>query len=415
MTRSLLAALEAGSDPLDQKVWTLAAVVTALTDLIASGQPITRQRLSRLMAMHFGASDASGAWSLREAYDALEIAEVVALLDGAIDLGNTPAKALAVLNDLLGRLPTQTNRSEQQVDMQQFSTPAPLAYLASLAAAITPGDIVLEPSAGTGLLAVFAKLAGASLLLNERDPVRAGLLAQALNREVARHDAEYIDDLLVPGERPTVVLINPPFARSEGRGRDPHAGARHLRSALARLAPRGRCVAIMSPAFAHDGSGRSGYEAVAALVPPRIEITVQGRPFAKHGTSIQVRLIIYDKGWTGRPDRLTVKCLDDLLPPILSLPPRLSDELPPEPSPDQAKPRITAPAAKAVVRPLFTSGADATAQAPPHYCRRRDGRTTLLQRPGNAAARWRADRHLRALASVADGDPRCQAAPRPAC
>ena len=126
---------------------------------------------------------------------------------------------------------------------------------------------MLEPSAGTGLLAVFAKLAGASLLLNERDPVRAGLLAQALNREVARHDAEYIDDLLVPGERPTVVLINPPFARSEGRGRDPHAGARHLRSALARLAPRGRCVAIMSPAFAHDGSGRSGYESVAALVP----------------------------------------------------------------------------------------------------------------------------------------------------
>ena len=321
MTRSLLAALEAGSDPLDQKVWTLAAVVTALTDLIGSGQPITRQRLSRLMAMHFGASDASGAWSLREAYDALEIAEVVALLDGAIDLGNTPAKALAVLNDLLGRLPTQTSRSEQQIDMQQFSTPAPLAYLASLAAAITPGDIVLEPSAGTGLLAVFAKLAGASLLLNERDPVRAGLLAQALNREVARHDAEYIDDLLVPGERPTVVLINPPFARSEGRGRDPHAEARHLRSALARLAHRGRCVAIMSPAFAHDGSGRSGYEAVAALVPPRVEITVQGRPFAKHGTSISVRLIIYDKDWTGTPDRLTVKCLDDLLPPILALPP----------------------------------------------------------------------------------------------
>ncbi len=357
MTRSLLAALEAGSDPLDQKVWTLAAVVTALTDLIGSGQPITRQRLSRLMAMHFGASDASGAWSLREAYDALEIAEVVALLDGAIDLGNTPAKALAVLNDLLGRLPTQTSRSEQQIDMQQFSTPAPLAYLASLAAAITPGDIVLEPSAGTGLLAVFAKLAGASLLLNERDPVRAGLLAQALNREVARHDAEYIDDLLVPGERPTVVLINPPFARSEGRGRDPHAEARHLRSALARLAHRGRCVAIMSPAFAHDGSGRSGYEAVAALVPPRVEITVQGRPFAKHGTSISVRLIIYDKDWTGTPDRLTVKCLDDLLPPILALPPRLSDELPPEPSPDQARPRITAPAARATVRPLFASGA----------------------------------------------------------
>ncbi|KXU33068.1 methylase [Sphingobium sp. 22B] len=356
MTRSLLAALEAGSNPLDQKVWTLAAVAKALVDLISSGQPISRQRLSRLMEVHFGASDACGAWSLREAYDALETAQVLALLDGGIELANPPSKAFSILNDLLGRLPTQTYRSEPQIDMQQFSTPVPLAFLANLAAAITPADMVLEPSAGTGLLAVFAKIAGASLLLNERDPVRAGVLAQALNRKVASHDAEFIDDLLAVDEQPSVVLINPPFARSEGRGRDRHAGARHLRSALARLAPGGRCVAIMSPAFAHDGSARSGYEAVAALVRPRVEITVQGRPFAKHGTSISVRLIIYDKGWTGSPDRLTVNSLDDLLPHILALPPRLFDDGPPEPSPEQARPRVIAPAARPTVRPLFASG-----------------------------------------------------------
>lgn len=46
MTRSLLAALEAGSNPLDQKVWTLAAVAKALVNPISSGQPISRQRLS---------------------------------------------------------------------------------------------------------------------------------------------------------------------------------------------------------------------------------------------------------------------------------------------------------------------------------------------------------------------------------
>lgn len=358
MTRSLLAALEAGSDPLDQKIWTLAAVVKALADLIPTGQAISRQRLSRLMQVHFGASDATGAWSLREAYDALETAQVVALLDGAIDLGDpqNPAKALAALNGLIGLLPTQTYRSEQQIDMQQFSTPAPLAYLAALAGAVLPNDIVLEPSAGTGLLSVFAKLAGAELLLNERDPVRAGLLGQALNRDVTCHDAEFIDDLLPPGKRPSVVLINPPFARSEGRGKDRHAGARHLRSALARLAPAGRCVAIMSSAFAHDGSARTGYEAVSNFVPPRVEITIQGRPFAKHGTSIPVRLIVYDKGWSGTPHRVTVSSLEALLPHILALPPRLSGDSPPDPAIGQVRPAIATLAAKPTVRSLFASG-----------------------------------------------------------
>ena len=76
MTRSLLAAFESGSDPLDQKIWTIAAVARSLSDLIRTGQPISRQRLSRLMTAHFGTDDSSGAWSLRDAYDALELAQV---------------------------------------------------------------------------------------------------------------------------------------------------------------------------------------------------------------------------------------------------------------------------------------------------------------------------------------------------
>ncbi|WP_093022125.1 strawberry notch-like NTP hydrolase domain-containing protein [Sphingobium sp. YR768] len=334
MTRSLLAALESGSDPLDQKIWTIAAVARSLADLIHAGQPVSRQRLSRLMTVHFGSDDSSGAWSLRDAYDALELAQVTAFLqrDNGGNDDAQPDGALLAITALAERLPTQSYRSERQIDMQQFSTPAPLAFLASVAAAITPHDVVLEPSAGTGMLAGFAKAAGARLVLNERDPLRAGLLAQAFGDGVTRHDAEHIDDLLDAAQRPSLVLINPPFSRSEARGKDRHAGARHLRSALARLKPGGRCVAIMSPAFAHDGSAASGYEAVAALVPPRVEITVEGRPFAKHGTSISVRLLVYDKGWQGTPLRVTVNSVDALLPHILSLPPRLGGEEPPDPS-----------------------------------------------------------------------------------
>ena len=72
---------------------------------------------------------------------------------------------------------------------------------------IGTADLLLEPSAGTGMLAVFGRLAGADLVLNERDPLRAALLAGTLGMPVTGHDGEYIDDLLGPDSRPSVVLI----------------------------------------------------------------------------------------------------------------------------------------------------------------------------------------------------------------
>src|SRR3546814_1774807 len=90
------------------------------------------------------------------------------------------------------------------------------------------------------MLAVHAFGVGAALALNERDPYRAALLGKLLGQPVTTHDAEFINDLLPTGNSPSVVLMNPPFSRSEGRGKDRFAGARHLRSALLRLAPGDR-------------------------------------------------------------------------------------------------------------------------------------------------------------------------------
>lgn len=314
-------------------------VATALKDWLSVPQSVTRSLLKRLMTEAFGGSDAEGHWSMRDAYDALEAAQ-------AIDNQGRDGDPEAVFADLLAyekALPTQTFRSEHQVEMQQFSTPAALSWLAARAAAITADDHVLEPSAGTGMLAAHAISVGAAVTLNERDACRAALLGSVTNREVTTHDAEFIHDRLPPEVRPTVVLINPPFSRSEGRGEDRHAGARHLRSALLRLANGGRCVAIMSPAFAHDGSGATGYFAVADTVRPRLEITILGRPYAKHGTSIAVRLIVFDKGWTGQPIRHTVDSIEAALPIVLALPARL----------DPSDPPPTAPAAVVPIRPAL--------------------------------------------------------------
>ena len=141
------------------------------------------------MTAAFGASDADGAWLWKDSYEAAEAALVLFLQrygramrrEAGAGPGG-PAAMLRMLETLAALEPSQTRRSEQQLKYQQFSTPLPLAYAALQAAMIRPGDVVLEPSAGTGMLAVMAQLAlgdgaAGALHLNEIAAVRAGLLA----------------------------------------------------------------------------------------------------------------------------------------------------------------------------------------------------------------------------------------------
>lgn len=327
-----LLALAHPDEPENSTTTRLFSVATRLADLFRRGQPVRRQDIKRLMEEAFSTSDATGTWSMRDAYDALEAAQVILLKSQGswtgVDLSG--ADAFASLRRFERALPTQTYRSEHQVEMQQFSTPISLAWLAAQAARIRPDDQVLEPSAGTGMLAIHAFGVGAALALNERDPYRAALLGKLLGETVTTHDAEFINDLLPTGNSPSVVLMNPPFSRSEGRGKDRFAGARHLRSALLRLAPGGRCVAIMPPSFAADGTAATGYAMVCETANPRVEITILGNPYAKHGTSIAVRLIIFDKGWAGPTQRLTAQSIEEAEALVAAVPPRL---VVPEPEP----------------------------------------------------------------------------------
>ena len=133
------------------------------------------------MEAAFGASDASGAWNWKTAYDACEAATILFLRRYGAAMrakAASPPAMLLLLMRFASLLPTHTRRSEESETLQQFSTPIGLAFVASAAAAITPADVVLEPSAGTGLFAILAELAGASLVLNEFADGRAGILAQ---------------------------------------------------------------------------------------------------------------------------------------------------------------------------------------------------------------------------------------------
>ena len=240
--------------------------------------------------------DAAGAWVWKDAYEAAEAAVVLfvqrygrAMRQRAGAGADGPRKMLAMLAAIAALEPSHTKRSEDQVRLQQFSTPLPLAYAALRAAAIRPGDTVLEPSAGTGMLAVMAECALASraaghLHLNEIATIRAGLLAALFpGTAVTRHNAEALADFL-PGVRPTVVLMNPPFSATPGIDRIRHnADLRHLRSAFSMLPPGGRLAAITS---AHcvpgDAVWRDAFTDGAARTV--FTMAIDGRAYARRGT-----------------------------------------------------------------------------------------------------------------------------------
>src|ERR1700759_1848837 len=200
------------------KVSGLIHAATLLAQLLGQGHAIDTRILRSAMETAFCGSDAEGAWVWKDAYEACEAAQVMFLrkFGGAMrSRAGSAATMLEMLTRLASRLPTQTRRSEESEQFQQFSTPIALGFATAEAAALTSSDLVLEPSAGTGLLAIFAELARAGLALNETAETRPGRLAR-LFRDivVTRHNAEQIHDRLDPAIRPSVVLMNPPFSAS---------------------------------------------------------------------------------------------------------------------------------------------------------------------------------------------------------
>ena len=209
-----------------------------------------------------------------------------------------PVEAVStIVRPLQKRLPTQTWRSETQITYQQFSTPAAIAYLAAYLLNLQPGETVLEPSCGTGSLAVWAEAAGASVIANEIDS-RRRLLAQTLGFEPHAFHGEFIDDLLPEDLIADVVLANPPFSSSAGRVQRNsfEYGFHHIDSALRRLKVGGRFAVILG----ENGSPRSRNGCrFWDYLHPQIELTaaieLPGKEFYPNGTSVKTTLIIGTK------------------------------------------------------------------------------------------------------------------------
>src|SRR5271156_6346032 len=112
--------------PAPDKVSGLFHAATLLAQLLGQGRALDSRALRSAMEAAFGATDAEGAWVWKDAYDALEAAQVLFLrkFGGAMRARpGPPAAMFEMLTRLAARLASQTRRSEESEQLQQFSTP----------------------------------------------------------------------------------------------------------------------------------------------------------------------------------------------------------------------------------------------------------------------------------------------------
>ncbi len=294
----------------------LLAAARALAPQLGRSRALDRKLVGSTMTLSFGASDAEGAWLWRDAYDAMEAAlvlQVRRLAHQVSRLEDAPADVVALLAGLSALTLTHTRRSEEQLALDQFSTPLELAAIATLAAQVRPGDKVLEPSAGTGLLAIIAEALGATLELNEIAPTRAALLDGLFPAATrTNHDAQHLADLLASSGSFDAVISNPPFQKLEA----------HLHASLRTLADGGRLSAIVPARLFEDQAALAALASKGRIVAMT---AFPARAYAKHGTSTETGLLIIDRGSTtgaSTPPLLQTESLAELAAAAAAIEPR---------------------------------------------------------------------------------------------
>lgn len=155
-----------------------------------------------------------------------------------------------------------------------FPTPRALAVRAVELAGIEPGQVVLEPSAGTGHLVEPLLAAGAQVVAVEVDPGMAAWLGQRFAGS-AVHCADFL--AWEPGRQFERVVMNPPFKRG--------ADLLHIERAAAMLALGGRLVA-----FCADGPRQR------AALGPRASAwhSLPLGAFAEVGTRVAAAIVVID-------------------------------------------------------------------------------------------------------------------------
>lgn len=214
-----------------------------------------------------------------------------------LDSGNPAGELREILAPITEKLPTESWRSNEQIKWQQFSTPPAIAYLLTYLMNFNPEDQALEPSAGTGNLAVWSSGFGLTTHTNEIDSRRRELLIK-LGYMPTSFNAEFIHDFLPIEIEPDCILMNPPFSSNGGRTANNSSkfGFRHVSSALERLKTGGKFGIILGNSAGLDTrTGENFWQKMSDRISIKAIIKISGREYSKNGTRVDVNLIIGTK------------------------------------------------------------------------------------------------------------------------
>lgn len=196
-----------------------------------------------------------------------------------------------------------SHRTSQSILLQQYSTPAPISFLAGIFLNADTGISLFEPSAGNGLLTIAAD--PANVVVNEIDELRRSNLEDQGYKEVLKQDAT--KPFKGFEKKFDAVITNPPFGTLDREVKYETFGIKtldHLMAlrALDAMKDNGKSAIIIGGHAYYDEKGRikskrhrvffnylySRYNVVDL-------INIDGHKlYSRQGTSFDVRLILID-------------------------------------------------------------------------------------------------------------------------
>ena len=267
-------------------------------------------------AQQLGTSILPGSALAKQVDEAIEAA-VVRVAIATIQSSQITHEAYDQLVNLYRRQPRLGVRSSTSIQQQAYSTPIPIAYLASVLAGITLDKTVYEPTAGNGALLIGANPGLA--IVNELNPDRAAELKNRGYRQLTQRDAlTYQPDI-----QPDVVICNPPFGTIKNeQGRTRRFQIHDTKTsqidqvialkALEVMKDEGQAVLILGGKLGKDAAARSERynsresRAFYYLLYRHYNVTqhlsISGELYTKQGAGFPIDLIvIHGKGQSQRP------------------------------------------------------------------------------------------------------------------
>lgn len=281
--------------------------------------------------------------------------------------GKEPSETFDRLTALYAQQPKLAERTSTSIENQAYSTPAPLAFLASRLAGIDGETTVYEPTAGNGMLLIAAD--PANVTANELNPDRAENLLLTVGDKATITLGDAMEN--TPKGEFDVVIANPPFGKvrdSKGeKKRFPLEGNTTtdidhaiVWKALKSLAPEGRAALIIGGKRGTREERINDYRATKTMAFFKKlydtynvvdHFTADGKLYERQGAAWPVDVIVIDgKGKSSLP--LPTKEPPTIFPSWEQLRNKLNDRVEPARQPDgsgEREPAAPAPAAAPAV------------------------------------------------------------------